>query len=239
LKQNMPPNSGQYDDESDNESISNALSPSDGYFNEAHTHPGDVLIPDPSRGNSSLDKEREAREELASNRSEGQPAATGSRPPQPQAQSPRQSPATSPTRQGLSSTTQAATETTPLIPAAPPAYSPPTPGSPYHQHIRNISEVSTGTYHSMGQPSRFFPERSPENLGGQDQLLLGQDGDRKSWWKKVSFWLEYSSEKLFKYIILIVALLIGIGFICDLIIGIKSQRGVSWSNSKIWHLTCI
>ena len=50
---------GLYED-SDAESFSNELSPTDGYFNSRQNHPPDVLVPDPSQ---STDKAAEAEEE--------------------------------------------------------------------------------------------------------------------------------------------------------------------------------
>ena len=95
----MPDNASLYDDDSDHESVRNELSPTDGYFNERHTQPQDVLVPDPSQSNSSNDKEREAREQLAASRAEtSHTQAPESSRQQHISQSPVHSPLASPTQ---------------------------------------------------------------------------------------------------------------------------------------------
>ena len=178
----MPDNASLYDDDSDHESVRNELSPTDGYFNERHTQPQDVLVPDPSQSNSSNDKEREAREQLAASRAEtSHTQAPESSRQQHISQSPVHSPLASPTQAHLSSSSSpGATESTPLLPSAPPAYSPPAPDSPYH--ARNNST-------NMGRPETFFPNRDPEDLGGE-QPLLGGDPRRRPWRQRAGDWIQ-------------------------------------------------
>ena len=223
------------DDDSDRESIANALSPRDGYFNGSDSRPRNLIVPDPSQSNSPARKEQEALEELEASRAEARnnrPSQVGvaESSTQQQAAPSIQSSPISPTRRHHDiHTSQSADESTPLISSAPPAYSPPLPGSPYHtQHNRNISQASSGNYNSMGRgPDAFFPDRDPEDLGGEQQPLIGADERRDGWGHRAVRWGEENINKIFKYLMLIFVFVMAVGFIWVLVVGIKTNRKVN------------
>ena len=207
----MPGGPALHDDEADHESINELLSPSDGYFAEGHTHPGEVLVPDPSQGRSHLDKEQEARAEIHATTS-GSPSMPArintSALPSSIARSPPRSTTV------VSSSPTGVNESTPLISSAPPAYSPPEPGSPYHQRTRSTD--TGGIYETMGRPETFFPN-SAADLGGDRESLLLNDSGEKRWSSRVVRWWEENSYKVFKYIMLALALLVAVSFLVELI----------------------
>lgn len=241
----MSSNSGSNDDESDRDSIANALSPRDGYFSGSTSRPQDVMVPDPSQSNTPARKEQEALEELEASRAEASPlqasasqaelSGTSSQQPAATFQPSNQSSPTSPTRRNLEyPSRRPADESTPLISNAPPAYYPPLPGSPYHaQHNRSISQTSNGGYDTMGRRSdTFFPDRDPEDLGGEQQPLIREDDDQDGWGSRTKNWIRKNTDKIFKYIILALAFIVAVGFIWDLVVGIKSGR-------KVCEASCI
>ena len=209
------------DRESDHESVRNALSPTDGYFNEGHSHPQDVLVADPSQASSISNKEQEAREGLEASRAEASQAQAAEsstqnlaqgRATQPSLQPPIVDPAAS---DHSTSSNPAASERTPLIPQAPPAYSPPSPGSPYHSGAGNDPQTSNGGYSTMGRQEVFFPNRDPEDLGGQEPLLGGEgrQNRQRTGWRE---WLHEKQNKILKSILLLLAILACIGFVVNL-----------------------
>ena len=215
----MPTGSGLYDD-SDNDSLSNELGPTDGYFNQRPAHPQDVLVPDPSQGTDEPSKAREAQEERNANSTNGTRGTSED--------SRRQSRATTwsaTSRRRLDiDTEESQTELTPLIPSAPPAYSAATADSPYHPS-RSATHASSGNgenidYSTMGRPDIFLPYRQPADLGGGSSL--GAPGSEEQGWKqKLQSWLPKSFGG---YLVVLVAFVLGIGFIVDAITNIHNHH---------------
>lgn len=172
-------------DDSDVGSLSDALSPTDGYF-EDRGHPQEMLVEDPSLGAGSTaeSKAQEARRESAANSQEGQtpsvdaplisratpsqqyiPATTAAYAPSSlSAQASHSS--VSPHRR----TSDTYTETSSLLrPAPPPAYSPatsPTFSTPATNFNGNYSTI-TSSQVEEGQ----VPHREPESMGGPPEDL--------------------------------------------------------------------
>ena len=205
----MPSNTGLYGD-SDSDSISDELSPTDGYFN-GRDHPQDVLIPDPSQASSESDKAREAREDAETSRASDASAA-------PRRDSSQHNPRSIPSRGRFNPVfeDEAHTETTPLLRPAPPAYSPPASGSTFGTPGSRSSASGNdnrSSIHNMGRPQIFLPNDGPQDLGG-DPLLDGNwrrdnEGWMSQWWK----WITNVIRAGTKYIVIAIALVIGIGFI--------------------------
>ena len=223
----MSGNASLHDDDSDHESLQNALSPTDGYFNERHTQPQDVLVPDPSQTNSQSDKEREAREQLQADRAaSAHTQAPESSRPQPIRQPTEQSPVASPTRAHFQPSSRSVdNERTPLLASAPPAYSPPSPGSPYHARTFSQAESSNEGNGNMGGPETFFPNRDPENLGGE-QPLLGRERRQRSWRKSANQWIHENQNRIMKSILLLLAILAAIGIIWDIATSYEGRKEV-------------
>ena len=205
----MPSSTGLYDN-SDNNSLSDELSPTDGYFN-GRDHPQDVLIPDPSQASSESDKAREAREDAETSRASDASAAR-------RRDSSQHSPRSIPSRGRFNPVfeDEAHTETTPLLRPAPPAYSPPASGSTFGTPGYRSSASGNdnrSSIHNMGRPQIFLPNDGPQDLGG-DPLLGGRwrrdgEGWMSQWWK----WITNIIRAGTKYIVIAIALVIGIGFI--------------------------
>jgi hypothetical protein len=215
-------------DDSDVESFSNELSPTDGYF-ASRDHPQDVMVPDPSLGTGpsmAESKAREAGEEAIA--SPENLAAGTSASPGVSASSPFRVAAPAPSTIYSPSTHTAYTphspasshrreddlysETSPLLHtvAPPPAYSAAT-SQPTLQHFnRNYSTISAH------QPESGLHE--PESMGGPHDF-----NERYPLWvkqaKKMSRW------RIFRNVLL-VALVLGlaVGFI---ITAVKSGESVS------------
>ncbi|KAI4141599.1 MAG: hypothetical protein LQ340_007597, partial [Diploschistes diacapsis] len=227
----MPSGAGLYHDgsdyESDNEDVRNALSPTDGYFNERPSQPLDVLVPDPSQSVSGASKEQEAREELEAHRAETSQAqaqaAQNARQQHVRQPSVHSSSASSSTGQPLALPAPSATEVTPLLPAAPPAYSPPSPDSPYHAHARSTSHGTGDNYSTMGRPEVFFPDRDPEDMGGAEPLLGGErrrDDWRERWTRRI----QENRNNIIKLTLLLLAVVAGVGFVVNIATGWKNHR---------------
>jgi hypothetical protein len=214
-------------DDSDVESFSNELSPTDGYFSNRN-HPQDVMVPDPSieTGPNTADaKAREAREEAAAS-SENQaasrrasselpassplrvaaPTSSNHSPSSPTAYTPR-SPTSSHSRQD-----DLYSETSPLLhsTAPPPAYSTAT-SQPELQHFNtNYSTISARQLESG--------TRGPESMGGPHDF-----NERSPLWvkqvKRLPRW------RLFRNILLVTLVLgLAVGFI---IAAVRSGESVS------------
>ena len=196
------------------------------------------MVPDPSQRDTQSDKEREAREEAEANRAQNldvqgpstsstEQPSTGQRYVR-QASLQSSSPNVLSTTRGPASSSGAApTEASPLITPAPPAYSPPSPGSPYHSHIRDNSLANIVQYNTMGRQEAFFPERSPEDLGGASDPLLGgqgrgNDGERAG----ILAWINRNSNKILKTMLLLLAIGTGIGFVINIVTGILNRQEV-------------
>lgn len=206
----MPRNSGLYED-SDNESMMNELSPTDGYFNRRPSHPQDLLVADPSQSSADSEKGREVREETRRAHQETEATAT----PRREFQHPSQSTSS---RRSLNPTSedQLYTEHSSLISSAPPAYSAATAGSTYQTPLpgnRRDSEVGGSGYSTMGRQEIFLPIVQPEDLGGRSYGVPGgSDGD--GWAKGARRFMKV------KYFIILIALLIGAGFITAAILNV-------------------
>ena len=197
----MPSNSGLYED-SDNESVMNELSPTDGYFNRRPSHLPDFLVPDPSQNTAESDKGREARKEA-------EDASALRITPQRTAQSASSRRSFNPTFEDGTYT-----EHSSLISSAPPAYSAATAGSTYQRPLpvdqRDI-EVRGGGYNTMGRQEIFLPVGQPEDLGGRPYGAPDGSG-ADSWAKRARRFIKV------KYFVILIAVLIGIGFITTAIL---------------------
>ena len=209
----MPSNTGLYGD-SDDESLSEELSPTDGYFN-GRNHPQDVLIPDPSQAlsDSNSDKAQEARQEGEASRASEAGAAS-------RRQSQHSPPSTPSSRRRIDPVfeDEAVTEATPLLPSAPPTYSAATSDRPFARSgsRSSASENSRPAPHSnMGRPEIFLPSSNqPQDLGGDP--LLAENWRREEGWKR-QLWnrITNNTYSIAKFLIILVSLIIGIGFILD------------------------
>ena len=204
----MPSNSGLYED-SDTDSLANELSPTDGYFNRRPTHPQDVLVPDPSQDNTgNSDKAREARQE-----SENSAAS--------RRQSHLTTPSTSSGRRiDPAFEEETYTESSPLIPSAPPTYSAATAGrqfAPTVSHNPPGGNITDNGHNTMGRQEIFLPTGDPEDLGGRSDGY--SDGFGKRDWRK-------QVRSLFKieYLFICVVLAIGVGFITSAILGVVNHH---------------
>ena len=219
----MPTQSGLYEDsdnDSQTDSLSDELSPTDGYFNQRPGHPQDVLVPDPSQGIGENSKAREAQEERNANSTDGTSVTTENL--RRQTQTTTRS-ATSRRRLDID-TEESQTELTPLIPSAPPAYSAATAASSYHPS-RFTPPASSGNgenidYSTMRRPEIFLPYRQPTDLGGGSSLGA-PEFDKQGWREKLQSWLPKSFGG---YLVVFVALVLGIGFIADAITSIHNHR---------------
>ena len=197
----MQSSSGLYED-SDDESLTNELSPTDGYFNRRPVHPQDILVPDPSQDTAESDKAREAQQEAT------QASAT------PRSPSRHTTPSTS-SRPRLSPDFEddTSTERTGLISSAPPAYSPSPANGTYQQptvQSPTRSEPASRGYNTMGRQDIFLPAGEPEDLGGQSPG--GYSDPKQGDWKK-------RAQRFFKikYFIVLLALLTTIWFLISTI----------------------
>lgn len=215
-------------DDSDVESFSNELSPTDGYFSN-RDHPQDVMVPDPSLEtgpNTAESKAREAREESATS-SENHPTSRSASPEVPASSLLRVAAPASPTIFNPSSPTAYTprsptsshrreddlySESSPLLHTAapPPAYSAAT-SQPTLQHFnRNYSTISAHQLESG--------LHEPESMGGRHDF-----NERSPLWvkqvKKLPHW------RIFRNVLL-VALVLGlaVGFI---VAAAKSGESVS------------
>lgn len=163
------------DVESDAESFSDELSPTDGYFNRRDI-PREILVPDPSQSsNSSDDKDELARQEARQNsevasRTTGSPTLSNMYPSLPDASAATSvrtpsSPVSNTPSSPVSSrrTDDLYSESTPLMHAPPPAYSasPTLPLAPVFPDPRNYSTFAPHQL-EQGLPSR----QEPESMGG-------------------------------------------------------------------------
>ncbi|KAL3426314.1 hypothetical protein PVAG01_03105 [Phlyctema vagabunda] len=191
------------EDDSDNASFSDQLSPSDGYFNRSDIPPN-VMVPDPSLEQSSgaEAKAREAREEAQSN-AESQytntasPAISNSTPSQLYTSAPSNaSPRSPPTSQTFSSPTSPRrlynsmyTSQSPLMAGPPPAYSPPLPSST----PTSPQNTSPGTYNTF-TPSRLEEgnHSEPQSMGAPpsqptEETPLWTQRHYKTWARRALF----------------------------------------------------
>ena len=204
----MPSNTALHEN-SDDESLANELSPTDGYFNSRPSHPQDLLIPDPNQNTTAdSDKAREARQESES-------SATSQR------RSHRTTPSTTSGRRfDPTFEEETYTENSPLIPSAPPAYSAATAGNqpaPPVFHPSSNGEVTDNRYNTMGRQEIFLPTGEPEDLGGRS----GGDYNgfsKNNWRKRVRGFIKI------QYIFIIVALAIGAGFITSAILSLVDHH---------------
>lgn len=227
----MASNTGLYDD-SDSESISNMLSPSDGYFSQ-RAQPSNVMVPDPSQRNTQADKEREAREEGEASRAQEASSAAASQ--RAYSNHSRRSSAFSPSsvpstrRYDPAFQEPVQSDRTPLLPPAPPAYEPPAEDSPYrHAHSASQSSTATG-YNTMGGPGPIFlPDRDPEDLGGARSP--GDGGRRRGLWGRVSDRIYENTDRIAKWVLVLLAIGAGIGFIINTVRRIDSHGDVHYGN---------
>ena len=84
----------------------------------------------------------------------------------------------------------------------------------------------------MGRPETFFPNRDPEDLGG-DQPLLGGDPRRRPWRQRAGDWMQEKQNKIMKTILLLLAVLTGIGFIVNIVTSFKGHREVCNHTSHV------
>ena len=75
----------------------------------------------------------------------------------------------------------------------------------------------------MGRPDPFQLRDEPEDLGGY-RPLLGGSSRQDGWRDRFSDWLSENTNKIAKYVLIILALAAGIGFIADAIINITNHH---------------
>lgn len=217
-------------EDSDAESFSDELSPTDGYFTNRE-HPQDMMVPDPSLEvatgvDSAASKEQEARAEAEANPENRATGASVELPiPSPsQMYTSPTSPYTpsSPTSYTPVSPTASyrrheplATETSSLLHtrAPPPAYSPASPSSP-SEPTRNYSTIS-----NRELEAGTLPIREPESMGDPEGVT-----ERTPLWRKkvrqISPWRRFITNCLLAALILAIAS----GFI---VAAVKSGESVS------------
>ncbi|MCJ1478262.1 hypothetical protein MMC13_006939 [Lambiella insularis] len=213
----MPSDTGLYEDSYD-EPLANELSPTDGYFNQRPNHPQDILVPNPTQEFSEADKAREARQDHQS----VEPAAAS------RSQSQLATPPT-PTR-FVSSRRRVdpvfeedtGTETTPLLPPAPPTYFAATAGSSYDLP-RSGSQSGSGNinerqYRTMNRRDIFLPDGEPTDLSGGRVPLSARQPEPE--WKRERPWLLRKLKPMLKWLLAIAAIcmvMIAAGFVAELI----------------------
>lgn len=195
---------------SDDESWSNELGPTDGYFSQRTSHPQDVLVPDPSQNSDPTNKAREAHQESEANATSEAGATLR-----------RQSQAThhsTPSRGRLHPDFEDGnhTDISPLIPSAPPAYSAAPADRQYHSP-GSYAQGSAGNtasrrYHTMGQSPIFLPDGHPIDFG-EVPLLADTDHEGPAWKRRARSCLPQSRRSCAISTVIFIALLIGVGFI--------------------------
>ena len=209
----MSTSSRLYED-SDNESMMNELSPTDGYFNRQSNHLQNILVPDPSQNTAESNKGIEAEEETREAQQEAEATSAQRRASQHTTQSPSFRRSFDPTFED-----EPYTEHSSLISSAPPAYSAATSGSTYRPPVpaaRRNSEVRSTGYNTMGQQEIFLPRGQPEDLGGRSYRAPGGSGE-DGWAKRARSFFTV------KYFVILIALLIGIGFITAAILSVADH----------------
>ena len=216
----MPSNSGLFEG-LDDESLSNELSPTDGYFSQRPRHPQDVLVPDPSQNSAEANKAREAREDREADTTSEVSVAVR-----------RGSQATAhstSSRRGFDTDFEDETqsEVTPLIPPAPPAYSAATADRQYSPPKSDIRGSTGNTayrqYNTMGRSPVFLPDGQPTDFG-QVPLLSDTDHETPVWKRKARSYLPRNWRSCAIFVVIAIALLIGGGFILSVIHDIKWDR---------------
>ena len=223
----MASQSGQYDD-SDHESLSNELSPTDGYFNERHTQPQRMMVLDPSQHNARTENERDARDKAHATSSSHHYGPEASRLPSRHSRALSEvSPRSMPTRGSLDPEfdEEAQNEGTPLLPPAPLAYSPPDSDSPFRTS-RTFGWPTRSEYSTMGGSRPFLLNRAPEDLGGREPLLGGPPRDNR-WRNRTWEWLCENTNRIAKGLLIFLALAMGVVFIVNVALSIKTHEKVS------------
>ncbi|MCJ1287521.1 hypothetical protein MMC26_006873 [Xylographa opegraphella] len=211
----MPSGRGLYE-ESDDESLSNELSPTNGYFNQRPNHPQDVLVPDPSQNTAEANKAREAEQEQEVNSAlEG--ASALKRP------SHSSTPSTSTRRRPDPDFEEDIhTEHSSLLPSAPPTYSAATAGYTYHpprsSSYGSATSRNNSQYNTMHGREVFLSEGRPEDLGGAP-LLGPSDRAEPVWRKRGRGCFPNNLRSVIKVLIGLAALVIAIGIIANMITG--------------------
>ena len=209
----MPSGTGPHED-SDDESLSNELSPTNGYFNQRPNHPQEVLVPDPSQNTAEANKAREAeREQDANNTSED--------PTTPRRPSQFSTPSVS-TRRRLDPDFEEDTRTehSPLLPSAPPTYSAATAGDAYHpprsSSCAGVATRNNRQYNAMNGREVFLSQGEPEDLGGSPLLGLS-DREEPAWKKRGRGCFPTNLRSVIKVLIGLAALAIAIGIITNMV----------------------
>ena len=215
---------GLYED-SDTESLSNELSPTDGYFNSRRNYPTNILVPDPSL---ETDKAAEVREENeATRRSEASSAHR--RQSQRTAWSSYSRPNVSPTQEEG----EPHTEHSPLIPqSAPPAYSAATAGRSYQSIVptNNSNHVGqAGLYNTIGGQGISSSSTEPEDMGGQPDSAHAQQRRVDKWKKRSRQCIHKSLKLMCMCFLVLVLLLIGVGFVTEAFTSVH-HKGVGKSH---------
>ena len=212
----MPSGTGLYED-SDDESLSNELSPTNGYFNQRPNHPRDVLIPDPSQNRAEANKVREAEQER-----DASAVAEENTAPR---RTPHFSTSSTSTRRRLDPEFEEDTHTeqSPLLPSAPPTYSAATAGNPYYpprsSSYTNAIRRDNSQYNTMSTREVFLSNGPPEDLGGTPLLGL-PDREEPAWKRKGRGYLPRDLRSVIKFLIVLAALALGITFIAKMVTGL-------------------
>lgn len=223
----MASNSGLYED-SDDESWTDELSPTDGYFAQRPSHPQDVLVPDALQNSADANKASEAREERETSAA-SEASATLRRESQATPHS-----ASSRRRLDPDFEDETTTEVTQLVPSAPPAYSVATAGRHYNYPPESNTRGRAGTtpnrgYYTMGRSPIFLPDGHPTDFG-ETPLLSDIDHEIPAWKRRARSCLPRSWRSCAIFTVIFVALLIGVGFIASVLSSIQYKH-VSLSSS--------
>ena len=216
--------------DSDNESQTDPFSPSDGYFHERQEQP---LVEDPSPAGDESRKAREARED-AEDGTHAEPShhqrttsnfstTMSSTESRPATQSHLSS--TSPARSSFSPYNEESfSENSRLLPAAPPAYSP--PASDSHIGASTGGNSAASGYGSV--PNFLGRERDPESMGGaQHEEYDDEEGESR--WARLKDTLRscFSLRSICRVLLVIVAIAIGVGFIVDAVLTLVPEKVLS------------
>ena len=199
--------SGLYGD-SDTESFSNELSPTDGYFNSRQNNPPDILVPDPSQN---TDKAAEAEEETTQARRASESSSTQQRQshhiPQLSYSNRRYNPDLEEEEEQ--------SENTSLIPqSAPPTYSAAISGSSQQPPVANGEFNPGGNSRNYGTIDRVggLSDEQPEASDGHS---LPENLESKSWKKQLKRYRCASIKKIALLILAIAMIVIAIALIVE------------------------
>ncbi|MCJ1248598.1 hypothetical protein MMC30_005816 [Trapelia coarctata] len=220
----MASNSGLYED-SDDESWTNELSPTDGYFSQRPSHPQDVLVPDPLQNSADANKAREAREEREADATSEASATLRS-----ESQATHNS-SSSRRRLDPDFEDETTTEHTQLIPSAPPAYSAASADRQYSPPESNTrgsaGNAPNRAYNTMRRSPIFLSDGHPTDFG-EVPLLSDTDHRGPAWKRRARSCLPRTWRSCAIFTVIFIALLIGVGFIASVLSNVQFK----WEHNR-------